>query len=43
MLPEIAQTEGYILGIVTISKSGPVFKLEQQPLFKILYVIAEKA
>ena len=42
MLPEIAQTEGYILGIVTMSKSGPVFKLEQQPLFKILYVIAKK-
>jgi hypothetical protein len=42
MLPEIAQTEGYILGIVTMSKTGPVFKLEQQPLFKILYVIAKK-
>jgi hypothetical protein len=42
MLPEITQTEGYILGIVTMSKTGPVFKLEQQPLFKILYVIAKK-
>jgi len=41
ILPEIAQTEGYILGIVTMSKTGSVFKLEQ-PLFKILYTIAKK-
>jgi hypothetical protein len=41
MLLEIAQMGGYILGIVTMSKTGPVFKLEQ-PLFKILYVIAKK-
>jgi hypothetical protein len=41
ILPEIAQTEGYILGIVTMSKTGSVFKLEQ-PLFKILYMIAKK-
>lgn len=42
MLLEIAQMGGYILGIVTMSKTGPVFKLEQQLLFKILYLIAKK-
>jgi hypothetical protein len=41
-LPEVIQTEGYILGMVTMSKTGPVFKLEQQPLFNILYRIAKK-
>jgi len=42
MLPEVTQMGGYILGMVTMSKTGSVFRLEQQPLFKILYVIAKK-
>ena len=41
-IKELIERGDYIFGFVTMSKTGSVFRLEQQPLFKILYVIAKR-
>lgn len=41
-IQELIEERDYVFSFVTMSKTGSVFRLEQQPLFRILYMVAKK-
>ncbi|MEM3546182.1 MAG: glycosyltransferase [Candidatus Bathyarchaeia archaeon] len=41
-IEKIIEEQGYVFSIVTISRTKSLFKLQEYPLFRILYMIAKK-